>query len=688
MKFMPFDLDHHLKLYNLSSPTPKTRQDFDFLQALNENSTTTLALATELLHKSAHLGAQLSTDTRISLFDDVVSQMNSRNYQGVRLSLKKLAQLIEADNLQSWYIEQHRRLSSPDLWEQINTSSMTKNVKTQIVNLKGQWTSAQAKYSAHSVSALCFSAETIVRLLENYYYFSRVEYRIHRHRIPKMLRKAYKEYLINAQERLSELKQDFCQNMLLRLQLAAASGDISYNDHIHYTGEFLDKHKLIKQQRGLPSYRRTDLSSKHFQLFLRYIIRSGTETQKEALKKISVFSNDENYVGWQNEETMILTPKPFYDKGLVPQSPPWLPSLFKQRYFRYHFMEKNVWLLSSLRLLEKKPLADRDIAYTLKHLKEIEAKLEQANQEIETNTVSGISRLFQYSTLLFKHEWSQYFQETQTMLLKFKIAFVTSVHHDLSRHNATFLEQNPLTKTLDEVTASLSKIHLPAQQCESFFMVKAALLSKQSSAACRLTPTENPRRTSNNPFDRSVSDSASTPSTNPFDPPPKEASSLEKVDTTLFDLLNNLRLMELDLANFQEMMSSITKAMTLLSQTKLPKEAKLLKQALDKIFTQYLKKYASLSSFSDYEKYHEKFLSIEQLLLAFSDDHIRTRIQSIIDCRQQPQYWFFVQLKCRSYLASYQPKIAPYLIANSVVLNDKGPSRDNEPTIPQTIQLQ
>ena len=272
MKFMPFDLDYHLKLYNITEQTTKTRQDFDFLQALNENSTTALSLATELLHKSAQLGTKESQGTKSSLFDNVVTQMDNSDYQAVRHSLKQLAKLIEEDNLQSWYIEQHRRLSSLELWEQISANPLTKQIKAQILNLKGQWTSAQAKYSAHSVSALCFAAENILGLFQNYYYFAAMEFRINRHKLPKPIRKAYKAYLIEAQQKLRVLNEDFCQSMLLRLQLATASFDITYNDHIHYTGQFLDKHKLIKQQRGLPSYRRNDLSSDHFQRFLRKII--------------------------------------------------------------------------------------------------------------------------------------------------------------------------------------------------------------------------------------------------------------------------------------------------------------------------------------------------------------------------------------------------------------------------------
>jgi hypothetical protein len=143
--------------------------------------------------------------------------------------------------------------------------------------------------------------------------------------------------------------------------------------------------------------------------------------------------------------------------------------------------------------------------------------------------------------------------------------------------------------------------------------------------------------------------------------------------------------MILDLDNFQEMISSIKKAMASLMQSKEPREQKVLKTAIDKIFNQYLKKYASLDSLSEYEKFQEKFLAIETLLLAFADEHIRTRIQSIVDCRQQPNYWFAVQLKCRSYLASYQQKLAPFLIANSVVLNVKSPTQNNETTRPQTI---
>ena len=65
------------------------------------------------------------------------------------------------------------------------------------------------------------------------------EFRQHRSKIPQALKESYETYLSNAKKSLYGFRSDLCQAMLIRLQLATASGNISYNDHIHYTANWL-----------------------------------------------------------------------------------------------------------------------------------------------------------------------------------------------------------------------------------------------------------------------------------------------------------------------------------------------------------------------------------------------------------------------------------------------------------------
>jgi hypothetical protein len=692
MKFLPFDLDQHLLRYNQTEETSLKRNDFEFLRALSPESIHSFTLATELLKKSSSLGIQPLMGSESNFLDNVKTQLTDKDYQGVRFSIYKLGEFIGKNDLQAWYIEQQRRLSNPDLWDQIASNPKANRVKKPLIALKNQWLSEQAQYSGHNISALWFVANNIVDFFENYYRYAELEFRQHRSKIPQALKESYETYLSNAKKSLYEFRNDLCQAMLIRLQLATASGNITYNDHVHYTANWLLNTGLISQQHGLPRSQRNDLTPHFFHQLITYIIQHGSETHKESICKLSLFACDGDYIAWRNKTSLILVPTVFYERKLVPESAPWFPRLFINRYFRYHFFEKNLWLFSSLRSLSRYPIVINRIDNVIDHLKIIEGNLNEASTEIQAKKFVGIQRLIHYKTILFTHEWSEYQREAKISLATKKIAIIHSIHQHIAAHKTIGLDYDKIKSLLYEVSEALAIIHMPQDQCEQFYFFKSELLCFLSATTSATTTDSAQSTESKNPFgERPASTEAAQTqastnpfgerplSTNPFDAPSELPAT---TDNTLIELLSNLKLMELDKDNFEEMMSSITRSMKAIYNLNSSIKQRALQNAIEKVFTHYLKKCAALNTMSDYEKYHDKFLAIEQLLVTFSADHIKTRVQAITELRQKPDYWFVFQLKCRSYLASFQVKIAPYLIANSVVLNSQQDAKQHEPTTP------
>jgi hypothetical protein len=732
MPFLPFDLDHHLAAYNETARTPRKREDFNFLQALMPESTNALGLANELSQKSAQLSTLPHAIDSNTVFEEVKEQITQNDYQGVRISLNKIGEFIENDDLQSWYIEQQRRLSNPDLWEQIIATPRTKRLNKQILTLRDHWLSAQAGYSAHSISALWFVGNNIVSLYDNYYRYATLEFRLHRFKIPKELRQVYEAYLVEAQSSLQQFKETLCQAMLDRLQLATKSGDITYNDYIHSTAHWLVENNLIMQQNGLPATKRNDLTPEYFHKFTDYINRFGNPNQQKNLDNLGLFSSNDNYTAWRSQDALMLAPSALINKQLIPKSEPWFPRIFENRYFRYQFIQKNLWLFSSLKTLNEYPLNRNSINHTINHFRMIDERLELANQEIQEKKFLGLNRILQHKTVLFTNEWAKIMLDAQTELLQRKIDFIRVIHQQLIRDGAVLLEDNLIRPLLEEITGLLAQIHLPQQQCEQFYLLKAALVANtlsttasvavpgsgpnqapplghapaadaenapratlaqdeaeaqigpyadtdidaRSTAANPLLPRNIPLPPSNNPFDNNESENrhratnTRPASNNPF--VNAEAENIEpappRFDHAILELVNNLRIIDLDLVNFHEMIGRIKQSVKAIRSSQQLSDHQLANNCLDKIFTQYLQKCISLKKPTDYEKCREKFSTIEELLSAYAPNYIKDRVQAIREIPQQPNYWFLFQLKCRSYLASCQQKLTPYLVANSVVL--------------------
>lgn len=746
MPFLPFDLDHHLAAYNETARTPRKREDFNFLQALLPESTNALGLANELSQKSAQLSTLPHAIDSNAVFEEVKEQITQNDYQGVRVSLNKIGEFIENDDLQSWYIEQQRRLSNPDLWEQIIATPRTQRLNKQILTLREHWLSAQAGYSAHSISALWFVGNNIVGLYDNYYRFATLEFRLHRFKMPKELRQAYESYLVEAQSSLQQFKETLCQAMLDRLQLATKSGDITYNDYIHSTAHWLVENKLIMQQNGLPQTKRNDLTPEYFHKFTDYINRFGNPSQQKNLDNLGLFSSNDNYTAWRSQDSVMLAPSALINKQLIPKSEPWFPRLFENRYFRYQFIQKNLWLFSSLKTLNDYPINRNSINHTINHFRMIDERLEFANQEIQEKKILGLNRILHHKTVLFTNEWPKIMLDAQTALLQRKIDFIRGIHQQLIRDGAVLFDDNLIRPLLEEITGLLAQIHLPQQQCEQFYLLKAALLDSTLSATVPLTvpgsepnqapplahasapdaenlarstpaqdeaqtgpdadadidahspasiplvPRNIPPAPSNNPFDNNEAQNmnrasnAPAATNNPF--VNAEAENVEPVpprfDHAILELVNNLKLIDLDLVNFHEMISSIKHSIKAIRSSQQLDDHQLANNCLDKIFTQYLQKCISLKKPADYEKCREKLSTIEELLSAYAPNYIKMRVQAITEIRQQPNYWFIFQLKCRSYLASCQQKLTPYLVANSVILKPENTATRTQPL--STIQ--
>lgn len=143
--------------------------------------------------------------------------------------------------------------------------------------------------------------------------------------------------------------------------------------------------------------------------------------------------------------------------------------------------------------------------------------------------------------------------------------------------------------------------------------------------------------------------------------------------------------MELDKDNFDEMMLGIKNTMQSTMNDNSPDKQRALAIANNELFTQLIRHCAGIKTFTDYEKYHTKYLAIEQLLLKYSPEHISSRIKDLTTLRSKGNFWFLYQLKCRSYIASFDNgtgKVAQNIIAHSAVFNSQHPEKHIEPSAP------
>lgn len=693
MKFSPFDLDHQITRHNLSEGTSLKRNDFDFLRALLPESIRAFKSALDLFKHSTRLGAESISSKEALFLDTTIKQLCEKDYKEAHFSVYQIDKLPQKNNQSNLHYEQQQLLKNSEFWTEIQSNPNYFHNKNRLLPLKNQWLSNATHYASHNLDALWFVSNNIADFFENYYKIAMAEYQQFRRKLPKIIASDYKDYLENEMKKLIEFRTELCQIMLLKLQLASAQNDVTYGDLIYYTTLFLHNNGLCVQEFGLQS-RKYDLSPNYFQSFLDYILRNGNETQQQSLCNLSLFRCDNEYIAWRNKKSILLVPVSFYNRKLVPDSEPWFPSLFPNRHFRYQFIEKNVWLFSSIRFLSKHPIEINRLNELLSHLQSIEKKLEESNAEIEERKFNVIQKFIHYYTVIFTLEWSSYFVESKINITIKKISILEKIfsHHKAQSKNT--LDFTIIDKLILEITRFMSENTLPIEECEKFHVIKSKFIESKQTLALATSKktddlTESPLCT--NPFgDKKTVQPLlkPAPSTNPFDTPILAPHS---VDSSLFDLITKIKLMEIDKDNFDEMIGGISHTMMSLQNQISSINQQALEAANNELFRQLIKHCTIIKSQSEYERYHTKFIALEQLLLKYSPEHITSRITDLIALRENKHFWFLYQIKCKSYIASFENEkitFASNLIAHSALFNSQPAIQHDEPSAPHETLTQ
>ncbi len=677
MKFLPFDLDNHVFRHNISEGTDHKPSDFNYLRALSPECILAFKSALDLFKNSIKLGPNSFNSKEAVFLETVISQLYDKDHLEARFTAYQIEDLPK-NNQHFMHYDLQKQLKDSNLWSEILSNSYPMHEKNRLLSLKQLWLSDATHYASHNADALWFVANNIADFFEHYYIFAFTEYQSYRRKLPKLISVEYGDYLEREKKKIIEFRTELSQVMLLRLQLAAATNDVTYGDHIHYTTLFLHHNSSFTQDFGLPS-QRNDLSPEYFQKFIEYILKNGNDKQLQSLGNLGLFKCDDEYISWRNRKSILLVPAAFYKRKLVPDSAPWFPRLFSNRHFRYQFMEKNVWLFSSIRSLQKHPIDANRIPNLRAHLKSLEQKLEEAHSEIQTKKFSGIKKFFHYYTVIFTVEWSGYFLESKTCILLKKISILETILNDYKSKQSLDVDFNILLDIINEISKSIHENNIPPKECEKFYVTKSKLLEIKSSRPIQVT-TIAP----NNPFGEKTTEKITpilTPSTNPFDTP---HSILQKVDNSLFELINNINLMSMDEENFNKTISTLSITMKSKKDENSVDSLQTLKSANEEIFRQLIKHCSNLKTHSEYEKYHDKFVAIEQILSLYSPEHIQSRIKDLIALRSNKNFWFLYQIKCRSYIASFENEtsVASKLITHSAVFNSKTTEKHDEPATP------
>lgn len=696
MKFSPFDLDHHITRHNLYEDTTLKRNEFDFLRALSPESIRAYKSALDLFKHSRNLGAESFSSKEATFLTTVIKQLYDKDYQSAHFSVYQLNEIPKLNNISSWHLEQQKQLKNAGLWNDILSKQKSSREKSQLLPLKQQWLSDETHYASHNVNALWFVANNIADFFEQYHYYAAAEYLQHRRKISKIIASDYGEYLEHEKKKLIEFRIELSQVMLTRLQLAAATNNITYGDHIHYTTQFLHNSGLFTQDFDIPKPQSNDLSPEYFQKFIEYILKNGNEAQRLSLCNLGIFTCDDEYIAWRNKKSMILVPASFYKRRLVPDSEPWFPGIFVYRNFRYQFMEKNVWLFSSIRSLSKHPIEIDRISDILTHLKSLEDKLQTSNNEMLDKNFSGLQKFFHYYTALFTLEWSSYFTESNIDITKKKISILEKILGHYEHKKTLDVDIKIIFQIINEISRSIHTTTISQEDCERFYVVKSKLLEIKKSISTQTPKKEDLKKLqdltvlphknqSYNPFGEQKIDQKSTESplsTNPFD---EICNTQTKVDSSLFELIKTIKLMELDNGNFDEILLGIKNTMQSTIKDNSPDKQEALEVANNELFTQLIRHCAGIKTFAEYEKYHKKYLAIEELLSKYSPEHISSRIKDLASLRSKGNFWFLYQLKCRSYISSFDKginKVAQNIIAHSAVFNSQPPEKLIEPCAP------
>lgn len=668
MIFKPFDIDSAIARNNAEQHTQYRREEFAFLQALTPECLNAIRCANELLSRSADFGLMEDHDT--GLLDRVREQLINNNFKAVRSSINEIKIQLDKKALHDWHVEQQRRLTNPDLWQQLLAHPSAKLFGTPLGKLQNQWlNSAHSQYAAHTSNAILFITQQIIPLVESYHHFAKLELTYSYFRLPKTLRLDYNQHLTQEKEQIGSLKQDLCDTMLARLEMASQSGILSYDDSILHTTEWLARQQLIKQQHGLPQQKYYGIDQKNFDEFVKFIRLNGNDDQQHRLQQLPCFQNDENFnIHFYNGGALII-PAQLFAENLIPKRPVFFEKIFPQQHTRFQFMQKNLWLIANLRVLSQFNTSKHSLNISLNHLLKLERLLEQGQQELAVKTLTGWQKIFTPSATRFKLLWQNYYTVAQRQLLNKKIELLEQLHSQ-ARSGVSFeLEKENIETLLATINPESGLNTLSPERIERYFLIKKRLTKQFRSPLPEPEMQELKPVDDNNPF--AVSRSVEPPVMKLVEP---EEPKIQHTDIKLLDFFNNIQLFKLDQANFEEALGSLFNTSRMILESEGDSNQIRLMALFAKIFDQYLRYCTSFKAPSDLLAEQSKLNRVEELLLAHAPDYVQERISVLREIKTKTDWFIIFTIKCRSYLASCLQQSTPYLISNASMFNLKPPA--------------
>lgn len=672
MSFKPFDIDMAIARSNEEHGTTYRRAEFGFLQALSTESLSALSCANELLSRAVDFG--LIDENATDLLDRVKAQLIDNDLKAVRATVQNIKIQLEKKALHDWHVEQQRRLTNPDLWQQLLAHPSAKLFSTPLGKLQHQWLqSPHGRYAAHTSSAILFIIRQIIPMLENYYDFAKTELNFLRFRLPRFIRAAYQQHLDQAHQQLVTLKQDLGDTMLVRLEMASQSGILSYDDNILHTSEWLAKQQLIKQQYGLPAQKYYGIDNPTFNEFVSFVHTQGNQAQQRKLHSLPSFIVDEDFAIQHFNHGMLIIPSQLDIQHLIPKKPVYFPKLFPQHHARFQFMQKNLWLFANLRVLAQFNLQKHTLSISTQHLLDLEDTLEAAHLELGSSTLTGWQKIFSPSTTRFKLLWKNYYDIAQRQLLDKKIELLEFLDTNIRQGISFALEKDNVEKLCASIKPETGLNTLTQEKMERYVLIKKKLLKQ-------IRPPID-----NNPF------------SDPINPEPPiikllepEQQRIQFNDLKLLDFFNNIQLFKLDESNFEESLTSIKNTAATIAESNSEANKAKLSQLYAKIFEQYLRFCISFKTADDLLAVTHKLQSSEELLLSSAPDYIQERINTLREIRTTNEWFMLFSIKCRSYLASCLQQTTPYVISNASIFNLKSPALQTaaSSTTPQLIGAQ
>lgn len=683
MIFKPFDIDSAIARNNAEQHTQYRPEQFAFLQALTPECLNAIRCANELLSRSADFGLMADHDT--GLRDRIREQIINNNFKAVRSSMNDIKMQLDKKALHDWHVEQQRRLTNPDLWQQLMAHPSAKLFGTPLGKLQNQWlNSAHSQYAAHTSNAILFITQQIIPLVESYHHFAKLELTYSHFRLPKILRLDYKQHLTQEEEQIANLKQDLCDTMLARFEMASQSGILSYDDSILHTTEWLARQQLIKQQHGLPQQKYYGIDHKNFDEFVKFIRFNGNDEQQHRLQRLPCFQNDENFkIHFYNGGALIIPAH--FAENLIPKRPVFFEKIFPQQHARFQFMQKNLWLLANLRVLSQFNTPKHNLNISINHLLKLERLLEQGQQELATKTLTGWQKIFTPSATQFKLLWQNYYTVAQRQLLDKKLELLEQLHSQVRSGISLELEKENIETLLASINPESGLNTLSHERIERYFLIKKRLTKQFRSPQPEPEMQELEPAADNNPF--AVSKSVDPPAMKLVEP---EEPKIQYTDIKLLDFFNNIQLFKLDQANFQEALGSLFTISRTIAESEGDGNKQRLLSLFAKIFDQYLRHCSSFKVPDELLAEQSKLNRVEELLLAHAPGYIQERINALREIKTKTDWFIVYTIKCRSYLASCLQQTAPYLISNASMFNLKSPAPQAQipAMIPQPIGAQ